>query len=513
MKTYIVKWVPSLICAVVYDESLDELREQGIRALAQGADMVEARLDKLAVIDFDQIKEFLEENRDLPIIFSLRSEWNSETIEPPIKGRKDNLRRLITLAPKYIDLEFPIDMSLLKEVNPNTIPVISALDFEGMAKIAFDSLVNVANSYDGEIIIKISCLPNTVEDLKQLWRWARKLQKEKIEYVIVGMGQLGQISRIKSRELGNKWMYGRFHYKQGEPFLPGMLEIDQLSKAFANESWHLASLGNLPETDILRIIYNQLLEAAHMEGVFLNLPVKTSPELDQILLWIEDGLLDGVNISSPWQVEILNRLDQLDASAQVMGAVNCVVVTKDGLRGYNTQIDGFKRSIEPFSLKRINRVFIDGTERIARAVIHVLKDQVETIVVRDEMFTTVPSPLFDDFPMITPSQDSYSNDFDLIVNCNKPARGFENVVMIPKPVIDKAKIVFDPMSKLTQPTPIMEMAQSLDKTTLGGFQFFFNTALSSFELWTKRSIPPSAIDKNLFESFHDKIDFGFMLNY
>ncbi len=501
-----------MICAVVLSDNLEEMRAQGLEALSNGASFVECRLDGLQEIDFTRLEQFMNDNNDLPLIFSIRSEWNTEKIAPPISGRIENMKKVISLKPRYVDLEYPFDMHLLPKLSEETIPIISALDFQGMVKVDYDGLQSVAKRYGKEIIVKIGATPHTIADLRLLWSWASNLRRSKMKYIVFGMGSLGQLTRIKSRELGNYWMYGRFSHFEGEPYLPGMMKIDELVSSFSEESWHFACLGNLPENDVLRGVYRLLLDVSKTNGVYLNLPISTSPELDQILLWIEDGLLDGVNISSPWQQDMLHRLDWKDSSAVVMDAVNSVVVTKEGLKGYNTQIEGFKRSLEPFSIKKINRVYIDGTERVSHAVIHVLKDQVETIVIRDKLFST-HHPIFDEYPSIIPDTENFSNDFDLVVNCNKPAQGFENVVMLPRNILEHCSLIFDPMSRMSNLSPLKSESERLGKQYIGSYDFFFNTALASYELWTKKSIPPSMVNAKMFLDFADQIDFGFMLNY
>ena len=501
-----------MICAVLYAESFSLLDQQLQAALNQGSEIIEIRLDAISNLNIEHLSNLIKKYHDTDIILTLRSEWKSTEIDPPIEGRQSLLKKIIKLKPKFLDLEFPLDMHLISSLPSETTPVITALDFEGMAKIALDPLLDLVLKINRKLIVKIAATPNTVNDLQQIWRWSKILKKNKLDYVVLGMGQLGQITRVKYKELGNVWTYGRFDKKEGEPFLPGMLFIEELMKSNPISSYHLANIGDISENDALRTIYSELFKVSKIDGIFMNLPIQTSPELDQMMLWFEDGLLDGINITKPWQVDILDKISIKDPSADIMGAANCITYTKDGLKAYNTQIEGLKRSLEPFSLKRIKRVYIDGTERIAKAVVEVLKDKVETIVIRDELFSS-GNDLVDHYDSLMSSLDSYSDNYDLIVNCNKPVKGFENVVMLPRSILENAKLIFDPMSKLNIKSPLKKFAEKNSIRYIGGYQFFFNTALANFELWTKRSIPNSSINSDLFDPFDDEIDFGFMLNY
>ena len=79
--------------------------------------------------------------------------------------------------------------------------------------------------------------------------------------------------------------------------------------------------------------------------------------------------------------------------------------------------------------------------------------------------------------------------------------------------MENAKLIFDPMSKLNIKSPLKKFAEKKFNQIHRWVPVFFNTALANFELWTKRSIPNSSINSDLFDPFDDEIDFGFMLNY
>lgn len=61
----------------------------------------------------------------------------------------------------------------------------------------------------------------------------------------------------------------------------------------------------------------------------------------------------GANVTIPYKTEALNHTDELDELAKAIGAVNTLVVQKDGrIKGYNTDGTGFLRSLK--SEKGIN---------------------------------------------------------------------------------------------------------------------------------------------------------------
>ncbi|MHA2254208.1 MAG: type I 3-dehydroquinate dehydratase [Candidatus Kariarchaeaceae archaeon] len=496
-----------MICAALYSETISGLKKQALKALDLGVQVIEYRLDGLKEVNEEEIRQLFAIST-VPIILSVRSEWNNKLITPPYEDRRTFLRTLLKLNPQYIDLEYPMDMPMLKEVEDPTKVILSSSDFEGMSKIAVDSLIKIGQDHQ-DLTIRISATPNSVEDLKQLWRWASQFKKFRIKTAILGMGELGQLSRIKSMELGNVWTYGRVSKDIGEQFLPGMLDISSLQNAFSDEAWHLGILANLHDQHFLTKIHNIMLNKAKLKGIFLNIPIQNSPGLDQMLLWIDDGLLDGIYIASPWQREVRSKLNRIDVSVVQAGACNSVAITKDGVTGYNTEIEGVRRSLEPYSIKKFKRIYIEGATRITRSVISAVKEHADLIVVRardNQSFTEMKN----DFPNIVSTRDSFTEHFDLIVNCARPEVGFESVVSIPLAILSNAQLIFDPISHVNSKNALKIKAQHLNIPFIDGWQFLVNTLIKSFELWTKRSIPSSSL---IVEDYIDKnteLDLNFL---
>lgn len=84
--------------------------------------------------------------------------------------------------------------------------------------------------------------------------------------------------------------------------------------------------------------------------------------------------LRGLNVTIPYKEEIIPYLDSLDKKAKRIGAVNTIKFTKEGLKGYNTDVYGFKKSIEPFLKESHKKALILGTGGASKAVAFVLNE-------------------------------------------------------------------------------------------------------------------------------------------
>ncbi len=84
--------------------------------------------------------------------------------------------------------------------------------------------------------------------------------------------------------------------------------------------------------------------------------------------------LVGLNVTVPYKQEIMPLLDEIDPIAKSVGAVNTILIKDGKTIGYNTDIYGFKYSLEEFVPPGFNEnVLILGTGGAAKAVDYALK--------------------------------------------------------------------------------------------------------------------------------------------
>lgn len=80
----------------------------------------------------------------------------------------------------------------------------------------------------------------------------------------------------------------------------------------------------------------------------------------------------GLNVTIPYKQEVLPYLDELDAQAKEIGAVNTIKFVGNQLIGYNTDAYGFQKSIEPFLKPHHAKALILGTGGASKAIAFVL---------------------------------------------------------------------------------------------------------------------------------------------
>lgn len=117
-------------------------------------------------------------------------------------------------------------------------------------------------------------------------------------------------------------------------------------------------------------IHTALLRQRGLEGIYTTVTVREG-ELEAFVAEARQGAWDGFNVTMPHKQAILPLLDAVEGDAAAMRAVNTVVVRQGRAIGYNTDGEGFVRSL-PFTASG-KRVLVLGSGGAASAVSRALR--------------------------------------------------------------------------------------------------------------------------------------------
>ena len=104
-------------------------------------------------------------------------------------------------------------------------------------------------------------------------------------------------------------------------------------------------LGNPVEHSISPLIHNTLAERLNINIAYTAFKVQESGLSDAVKGAKALGIL-GMNITVPHKCNVIEFLDEVDELATRIGAVNTIVTTPNGYKGYNTDIIGLKRQLD-----------------------------------------------------------------------------------------------------------------------------------------------------------------------
>ncbi|MFN8308518.1 MAG: shikimate dehydrogenase [Chitinophagales bacterium] len=103
----------------------------------------------------------------------------------------------------------------------------------------------------------------------------------------------------------------------------------------------------------------------NIAATYENFPLESIEELGPLLK--EKGL-NGFNITIPYKEAVIDFLTEMDATAEAVGAVNCVKIDGEKLIGYNTDVHGFVTSLRRFIPDQSLKALVLGTGGSSKAV-------------------------------------------------------------------------------------------------------------------------------------------------
>jgi shikimate dehydrogenase len=131
----------------------------------------------------------------------------------------------------------------------------------------------------------------------------------------------------------------------------------------------VALLGNPLGHSFSPAMHNKAFEILGLNYFYLPIEV-TSNDLKDVVRGISKMNFAGYNVTIPHKIQIMALIDRVDELAKNIGAVN-VVTLKNGIStGYNTDGEGFVRSLEAGTGISVpgKRFFIVGCGGAARAI-------------------------------------------------------------------------------------------------------------------------------------------------
>ena len=211
-----------------------------------------------------------------------------------------------------------------------------------------------------------------------------------------------------------------------------------------------------------------------------ELPVIT--DLQAIIDYTPD--LCGFNVTIPYKEKVMSYLDNVSPEARAIGAVNVVKVTrKDGdtpyLEGYNSDVIGFMRSIEPLLDKHHKKALVLGTGGASKAVSYGLHQfGIETVLVsRSQKDKTIQ------YQQITPE---LLNEYTVIVNCTPcgMAPHFNECPDIPYEALTKQHLLYDLVYNHDE-TLFLKKGKAQGALTKNGLEMLLLQAEAGWEIWNK----------------------------
>ncbi len=211
----------------------------------------------------------------------------------------------------------------------------------------------------------------------------------------------------------------------------------------------------------------------------------------------------GFNCSLPHKVAVIEHLDELAGSAQLIGAVNCVVRRGDALVGENTDGKGFVASLRTLVEPAGRDVLLFGAGGAARAIaveVGLAGAGSVTVVNRDrgrgEALARLVSTGTDATARYLPWEGTVEVPAGVSVVVNATSLGLAPAVgEMPDLAVDSLQpetVVADVIPNPAR-TALIERAERKGCRTLDGVGMLVNQAVVAIELWTGVAVDPQVL--------------------
>lgn len=228
-----------------------------------------------------------------------------------------------------------------------------------------------------------------------------------------------------------------------------------------------------------RNFFNEKFENEGIKAKYINFEIPQIEDLPEILA--SNPELKGLNVTIPYKHKVMAYLDELSPEAKAIGAVNVIRVSHKGkdvvLKGFNSDVIGFTRSIEPMLEPAHKKALILGTGGASKAIEYGLKTLgLETLFVsRTKKENTIT------YEEVTPE---IIKEYNVIVNCT-PLGMYpkaDTCPDIPYEAMDGHTILYDLIYNPDE-TLFLTKGAKYSATTKNGLEMLLLQAFASWEFW------------------------------
>ena len=225
--------------------------------------------------------------------------------------------------------------------------------------------------------------------------------------------------------------------------------------------------------------FNEKFSNEHINAKYINFEI---PSIEDFAEVIESNPeLRGLNVTIPYKEQVIPYLDSLSPEANAIGAVNVIRITRKGdkthLKGFNSDVIGFTRSIEPLLERHHKKALILGTGGASKAVDYGLR----SLGIETKFVSRTKRPGFFTYEEITPE---IIKDYNIIVNCT-PLGMYPNTDVcptLPYEAMDSHNLLYDLLYNPDE-TLFMQKGKEHGAITKNGLEMLLLQAFASWEFW------------------------------
>jgi 3-dehydroquinate dehydratase / shikimate dehydrogenase len=337
--------------------------------------------------------------------------------------------------------------------------------------------------------LKIAAHARTIGDSLRLLRLARCSPN----LVAVPMGEAGLPARILALREGSALAYAPV----GKATASGQVSLHALKHLYrAHELTRRTRvygvIGDPVGHSLSPLLHNTGFIARKIDAVYLPFLVKN---LRDFLKAVPEFGIRGFSVTIPHKQSILKHLRECDPLAAKIGAVNTVVVRRNGsLFGCNTDYIGILRALEKKLALSGTHILIFGAGGVARAAAFALAQagaHVGICARREKAARELANAVGGEVVL---RRALKSESFDAILNATPIGMHPHQGISPLSPRELNCRVVMDLINR-PQNTQLLKLAASKGIATVSGVEMFIPQGVAQWELWTGKRAPESTMGK------------------
>lgn len=477
-----------MICVSIVEADIGAAIKAAREAERRRADLIEIRFDLM-----DNIPEDLSPFEELktPTIATLRTEEQGGRFT----GTQEQRLAFFERAIEHFDLiDLEVGSQILPDLRGRGARIICSIHrFDPGASV--QEILDLLETDDCDLV-KGAFMVDSISDLHAVLVASRVLMERGREFILIGMGELGAITRIRTCELGCSFTYASL--EKGKEAAPGQLDLMTLRGLSRGM---ITGITGYPLSHSLSPqLHQAAFEHLGMSGMYVRFPADTN-ELDKLLEIMREMRISGINVTIPHKEAIIPLLDEVDDMARRTGAVNTVLNQNGRLVGLNTDIDGVAGTFAAAGISpKGKRALILGAGGAAKACCFFLVEGGASLSVVNRSRERADK-LAEQFPGtdVLSEEAALRAEFDIVINCTPLGmKGFPDELPIDPGIFREGQFVMDTIYNPPK-TRFMVEAERKGAFTRSGIEMLIYQALSAFEVWTGLSPPYEVMAKAIRE--------------
>ena len=241
-------------------------------------------------------------------------------------------------------------------------------------------------------------------------------------------------------------------------------------------------IGNPIEHSLSPELHNYWIKNNNIDAIYEKQKLNEE-QLEQFILQVKDNKIDGINVTVPFKKTVIPYLDELSFEAQSTQSVNTIYKKDNKVVGHNTDIFGFKTSIEKAGYNLNNKeVLILGAGGVVPSIIFSLIEmKVSKIKISNRTKEKAENlkKLFKNIEIIEWGKIS---NFDIIINATSVGLKKEDNLNLDFSSISGNKFFYDVIYNPSE-TNFLKTGREMGNKTLNGKLMFIYQAVSAFNIW------------------------------